>query len=88
MKVEFRRSFVRDLQKISEKNVRQRVQQVIEQVETASVLDEIPNLIKLKGEGDYYRIRVGTYRIGIKMEQGIVIFVRCLHRRDIYRYFP
>lgn len=88
MRVEFRRSFTRDLRKISEKSIRQRVQQVIEQVETTPLLDQIPNLIKLKGDSDYYRIRIGTYRIGIKVEQDIVIFIRCLHRRDIYRYFP
>jgi mRNA interferase RelE/StbE len=31
---------------------------------------------------------VGDYRIGISVEGDEVEFVRCLHRRDIYRYFP
>lgn len=40
------------------------------------------------GSGDYYRLRVGDYRIGLEIEGEIIVFVRCLHRRDIYRYFP
>lgn len=89
MKVEFRSSFARDLKKVSENNIRQRVRHAIEQVEAANQLAEIANLKKLSAEGgSYYRIRVGDYRIGLKIEQEIVIFVRCLPRRDIYRRFP
>ncbi|WP_202218315.1 type II toxin-antitoxin system RelE/ParE family toxin [Okeania sp. KiyG1] len=46
------------------------------------------NIKKLKGEEEYYRIRVGDYRLGIKVNDGIVFFVRILHRKEIYRYFP
>jgi mRNA interferase RelE/StbE len=31
---------------------------------------------------------LGDYRIGIEVLEDEVIFVRMLHRRDIYRYFP
>lgn len=40
------------------------------------------------GRGAYYRIRVGDYRLGLEVEGDVVVFVRCLHRRDMYRYFP
>ena len=46
------------------------------------------DLKKLSGGGDYYRIRVGDYRTGIALEGETVAFVRCLHRKEIYRYFP
>jgi mRNA interferase RelE/StbE len=36
----------------------------------------------------YYRIRLGDYRVGLKIENNTVCFVRFLHRKDIYRYFP
>jgi ribosomal-protein-alanine N-acetyltransferase len=42
----------------------------------------------LRGSSDFYRIRVGDYRIGVAVEGDEVEFVRCLHRRDIYGYFP
>jgi len=48
----------------------------------------VSNLTKLSGSSGFYRIRVGDYRIGIAVEEDEVEFVRCLHRRDIYRYFP
>jgi mRNA-degrading endonuclease RelE of RelBE toxin-antitoxin system len=34
------------------------------------------------------RIRLGEYRLGFVFESGAVTFVRCLHRKEIYRYFP
>ena len=44
--------------------------------------------MKLQGGDDFYRIRVGDYRLGIIVELEAVVFVRCLNRREIYRYFP
>ena len=45
---------------------------------------------KLKGYEDYYKIRVGQYRVGLQLDKAgkVVEFRRVLHRRDIYRYFP
>ncbi|MDJ0556269.1 MAG: type II toxin-antitoxin system RelE/ParE family toxin [Microcoleaceae cyanobacterium MO_207.B10] len=53
----------------------------------AEKLTEVRNIKKLKGEEKYYRIRVGDYRLGIKVNDSVVNFVRILHRKDIYRYF-
>jgi mRNA interferase RelE/StbE len=61
---------------------------MIEQVEAARTLHEIPNLKRLEAKGKYFRIRLGDYRVGFVFELGAVTFVRCLHRREIYRYFP
>ncbi len=57
-------------------------------METAKNLGEVTNIKKLKGVGAYYRIRVGDYGIGIVVNEDTVIFVRALHRKDVYRYFP
>jgi mRNA interferase RelE/StbE len=51
-------------------------------------LQEVENLKKLRGGDRYYRIRIGDYRIGLAVEESTVIFVRFLHRKDVYRYFP
>ena len=61
---------------------------MIEQVEAARTFQQIPNLKRLDARAKYYRIRVGDYRIGFVFEQGAVTFVRCLNRKEIYRYFP
>lgn len=88
MNIEFRKSFEKDLLKILDPGLFQRIQEIIEQVEQADNLSEVSNVKKLKGEVDYYRIRLGDYRIGIKVNDGVVSFVRILHRKEIYRYFP
>lgn len=88
MNVQFRASFAKDLRKIKDKTTLKRIRETIEQTEQAQLLQDIPNLKKLKGGGNYYRIRVGEYRIGIVIEDNIVTFVRCLSRKEIYRYFP
>ena len=43
---------------------------------------------KLKGFEQIYRIRIGDYRLGIYINDDVVEFIRCLHRKDIYKYFP
>ncbi len=88
MKVEFKASFARDLKKIKDKSLRARVKELIEAVEQAQGLQEIEGLRKLRGDAGYYRIRMGEYRLGLLIEGDTVTFVRFLHRKDIYRYFP
>lgn len=66
----------------------ERVKEAIEQVEAAQALNNVKDLTKLSGGNNYYRIRVGDYRLGIVVEAETVEFVRCLNRREIYRYFP
>ena len=88
MNVEFRKSFEKDLRKIRDETLLQRIQAAIEEVENAENMGEINNLKKLKADGDYYRIRVGDYRIGLTIVDDVIIFIRALQRKDIYRYFP
>ena len=88
MKVEFRDSFAKDLRGVKAKGLLGRVQEVIEAAEKADSLAELSNLKKLKGGGNYFRVRVGDYRIGIALENDALIFVRFLNRKDIYKHFP
>ncbi|MGD1913346.1 MAG: type II toxin-antitoxin system RelE/ParE family toxin [Rivularia sp. (in: cyanobacteria)] len=60
----------------------------MEEVENAENIGEINNIKKLKADGDYYRIRIGDYRIGLRIYDDVIVFVRALQRKDIYRYFP
>lgn len=89
MKVEFKRSFAKDLKKKSyDRKLLIKVEQIIGQIDEAENPHLIPNLKKLKAEGDHYRIRFGDYRIGLIIEDDTATFVRLLHRSEIYRYFP
>jgi mRNA interferase RelE/StbE len=88
VKVEFRGSFAKDLKSVKDKSLLKRAKEVIELVEQTNSLTNIPNLKKLKGGGNYFRLRIGDYRFGISFENDTVIFVRFLDRKDIYKYFP
>lgn len=88
MIVTFRKSFEKDLSKLRDADLLQKVQAVIEEAEAAVNLVDINNLKKLKADGNYYRIRVGNYRIGLVLDKTEIVFVRVLHRKEVYRYFP
>jgi mRNA interferase RelE/StbE len=88
LKVRFTASFVKDLQALKDKALLERIKTLIANVEAAQSLGEVSGLKKLRGGGAYYRVRIGDYRVGLATEEGDVVFVRVLHRREVYRYFP
>lgn len=88
MKVEFKSSFARDLRKVRDDNIRERLQRLIAIAEQVHSPDEMPGVKKLQAPGNYYRIRLGDYRVGVIISDDTITFIRFLHRKDIYRFFP
>mgnify|MGYP001803405719 FL=1 len=88
MTVTFRKRFLRDLKKLRDARVHSQVRAVIEAIEDADALADVPSVRKMSGADGYYRVRIGDYRIGLAVEGDKVEFVRVLHRKEIYRYFP
>ena len=88
MIVRFEASFAKDLRGITDKPSLARVGQIIDEVKQAESRVGIRSMKKLKGHDHYYRIRIGDYRLGLALVGDELVFVRCLHRRDVYRYFP
>ena len=88
MKVRFKASFAKDLRALNDKSLLERIKALIATVESAQKLAEVPHLKKLRGAGAYYRARLGDYRVGMAAEEDAIVFVRVLHRREVYRYFP
>jgi mRNA interferase RelE/StbE len=66
VKVEFRKSFEKDLGKIRDGELLASIKDTIEGIENAESMSAVNNVKKLKAEGDYYLIRLGDYRIGFK----------------------
>lgn len=87
MKVLYLKQFSKDLDKLDSETIKVEVVKVIQNVKQASSISEIHNLKKLKGFKSAYRIKIGSYRLGIFIEKGIVEFVRIVHRKDIYKIF-
>jgi len=88
VKVEFEKSFMRDLKKISSKVLLRQVKEVIKNVEDSENMNGLENLKRLKTDTSCFRIKVSDYRIGLKLKGETIIFIRILHRKDIYRHFP
>lgn len=89
MKVEFDKSFLKSIDKIKDAKILQRIEKVILECESATRISEISNVKKLQGFSDYFRIKMGSYRIGFQMHNKSVIrFIIITHRKDIYKKFP
>ncbi len=88
MKVKIDKSFEKDTDKITNKKLKEKIADSIEEVIAADSLNNILNLKKLSGFKYHYRIRIGDYRAGIIIKNNEVIFERFLHRKDIYKYYP
>ena len=85
----YKKAFLKDLAKLP-LPYRQQIEELV--FEGIPQLDNIfatPNIKRMKGYRDYYRIRVGDYRIGCEVkETKLVIFYRVKSRGDIYKLFP
>ena len=83
------RTFYKELAKLPTK-----VRTEIEELAFGETMKEDPFLSgkveKLTGYQEYYKIRFGSYRVGLRIDsaQRIIEFRRVLHRREIYRKFP
>jgi mRNA interferase RelE/StbE len=82
------RSFDKDINKITDSVLCNKVADVIEKMQLIENINNLVGIKKLVGYINYYRIRIGDYRIGFRIENGIIILERCMHRKDIYRFFP
>ncbi len=88
MKVEYRKRFLKELSKIPSP-IRKEIETFIfvDYSSLKTILDT-PKIERMKGYPDYFKVRLGSYRVGLKFEDDKLIFERVLHRKDIYRYFP
>jgi mRNA interferase RelE/StbE len=88
MNIQVNRVFLKELAKLPEKE-RLKVEKLLfEEVGSYMSLAQIPNFKKLKGYRNYYKIRFGDYRAGLKFANNILVFERILYRKDIYKFYP
>ena len=89
MKLETRRSFTRDISRIRNQSLLDRIERKIAEMEAADAITEVSSVEKLSSwSGSDYRIRIGNYRLGVTIEDEVAILVRFGHRSDFYQSFP
>jgi mRNA interferase RelE/StbE len=88
MIVDFKSSFLRDIKKIKDFDLLHLIELEIKIAEDADNINEINNIKKLSGYKNAYRIKINDYRLGLVIDNEMITFVRFLHRKDIYKFFP
>ena len=87
--VEYGETFIKDLKKLKSTPYYQKIYALcFSEIPAIKSFPEIVGLKKMEGYIDYYRIKKGDYRIGIRITSHKIYFLRILHRKEIYRYFP
>jgi mRNA interferase RelE/StbE len=88
MKIKFESKFEKDLRNIKDKKLLSKIKEVILECKAVQTLNEVKNIKKMQGYQTFYRLKIGDYRVGIEIINDELIFVRFLHRKDIYKFFP
>ena len=88
MIIDYKASFHRDIKKLKDKKQAARLKEIISAIKTAKDISEIKNIRKMEGYPNHYRIKTGDHRVGAVLSGDMLILVRFLDRKEIYRYFP
>ncbi|MDM8514915.1 type II toxin-antitoxin system RelE/ParE family toxin [Desulfobacterales bacterium HSG16] len=88
MKITYTKKFLKQLYKIP-KDPRSKMEKfVFEILPEMSSIGESGKIEKMTGYQGFYKIRFGTYRIGLKIEKDTIVLKTVMHRSNIYQFFP
>ncbi len=89
MRILYTKRFSKDLDNIvHDEKLKKQILKLLGELQQISSLKEMRDVRKIQGYEEYYRIRIGDYRLGFKLTNDGVVMLRLLHRKDIYRKFP
>ena len=89
MNIKVDASFTKDFKKLKNVQLQNRIVQKLEELEQSDTIKNLANIKKMQGFSNFYRLRVGDYRIGFELENDTTLtLIRVAHRKDIYAIFP
>ncbi len=88
MKFEITKRFAKDIEALRGEDLRHRLAAVLAEIQIRPALSAVSNVKTMAASRHHYRIRVGDYRIGCRLEGDTLVLARFLHRKEIYRKFP
>ncbi len=88
MEVEIKKKFLKELSKLPNEYADTIEKFIFDKLPTYDNLSEIGKVEKMTGYKNYFKIRFGDYRVGIKKENNTIIVEIVKHRKEIYKYFP
>ena len=87
MKLEYKAAFALDLRRARNLELLGRLDRILDELKAASTIEEVRGVRRMVGRSNSFRIRVGSYRLGITVEGDVVTLVRFLPRDEVYRHF-
>lgn len=88
MKFEATKRFAKDVESLRDADLLRRLGDVLTEIGAQPTLSTVSNVKSMKASRHHFRIRVGEYRLGCRIEGDTLVLARFLHRKDIYREFP
>ena len=88
MKIEYKKKFLKELSKLPLPHRTTIEKFVFEYLPTLKSVTEANRIEKMRGYDQYYKLRFGDYRVGLKYKNDILTLERVLHRKEIYKFFP
>ncbi|TAN68027.1 MAG: type II toxin-antitoxin system RelE/ParE family toxin [Methylobacter sp.] len=88
MKVEYSKKFLKQLTAVP-CEIRSKIESfVFEELVLTSSIYEMGKVEKMKGYDGFYKVRFGNYRLGLALENEVIVVKTVMHRREIYKFFP
>lgn len=88
MQILYEKSFYKDIAKLTDKSINKKLLEIIQLLKKQNDIHRLNSIKKMSGYTNYYRIRIGDFRLGFKYDNGTITLIRLLHRKEIYKYFP
>lgn len=89
MNIEISKRFVKDTQKITDKRILAKIQQVILEAQQVESIIDLAELEEMTGYPNFYRVKFDyRYRLGLYCEGETIEFLRVGSRESFYKKFP
>ena len=89
MNLLFDESFKKSIKKLDDTNIKKKLSKLIESYEKATSITAISGIKKMQGFKQFYRARIGDYRVGFELiNTTTILFIIIEHRKNIYKNFP
>lgn len=87
MEIDVQRNFAKDMRRIP-KEIQKEVALVLQSIIAADTIADIPHLKSLRGHQNYFRIKIGQYRLGLFFDSEKFFIEAFGVRGDFYKKYP
>ena len=89
LEVRYAETFLKDLKTLKSTPCYNKIKSFcFTELPSLASIGDIKNIKKIEGHTNFFRVRIGEYRIGLFLKGNKIQLLRVLHRKEIYRFFP